>query len=497
MKKVILFVIDALASEVIVPAIHDGRLPHFADLMKHGILREECISIFPSITPAALSSIITGKYPVDTAVPGDYWYDQPTNTVNYIGGDFSAIMGEGLETFLEDFLANLNDQFLKADTLFEILENHGYSAACLNLFIHRGIHEYEVELPKPMNLLPLKASTQTVKGPSLLHLGDLHKIDLDDLDFSDIEGVSSRFGFQDNTTMAILKHLITQGKLPDFTVAYLPDNDWDSHELGPDNAIFTLEHIDAHLGDLFELKGGVKKFLDEHVVLIVGDHSQAPLVIDDNDRGINLTTILQDFRLVDAGKGWDQDDEIIACPNLRASLFYLNQIDEQRIHHIITRLLEDSRIDQVIWRGSLWEELDQGYYARTAEHGQLYFYKDDKSPMAYDFHGNGWTWQGDLATVDGQVTDGIISFENYPNAFERIKNILDLERSGDFWATAKPGYTFHLESMGYEQRGSHGALHRLDSTTSLFVAGHPEHVTVSEYPRIVDVAPLILELFDL
>lgn len=497
MKKVILFVIDALASDVVIPALEAGRLPNFAALAKHGTLRDKCISIFPSITPAALSSIITGKYPVDTAIPGDYWYDQPTNTVNYIGGDFSAIMGEGLETFLEDFLSNLNGRFLKADTLFEILENQEYSAACLNLFIHRGIHEYEVEIPKPMHLLPTDATTQTVKGPSLLHLGDLRKIDLDDLDFSDIEGISSRFGFQDNTTMAILKHLITQGKLPDFTVAYLPDNDWDSHELGPDNAVFTLEHVDTHLGELFELKGGIEKFLDEHVVLIVGDHSQSPLVMDDEDRGINLTDVLQTFNLVDAGQGWDKDDEIIACPNLRASLFYFSQIDEQRLHHVITRLLEDHRIDQVIWRGSLLQQLNQGYYVKTADHGQLYFYNDDKSPMAHDLHGNGWTWEGNLAVVDGCVSDGIITFPEYPNAFERIKNILDLERSGDLWATAKPGYTFHLESMEYEQRGSHGALHRLDSTTSLFVAGHPEHVTVPEYPRIVDVAPLILEMFDL
>jgi len=122
MKKVILFVIDALASNVLVPAIDDNLLPHFKALTQQGIFREKCISIFPSITPAALSSIITGQYPVKTEVPGDYWYDEDMDTVNYIGGDFSTIMGGGIETFLRDFLVNLNDRFLKVDTLFETLE---------------------------------------------------------------------------------------------------------------------------------------------------------------------------------------------------------------------------------------------------------------------------------------------------------------------------------------------------------------------------------------
>lgn len=331
----------------------------------------------------------------------------------------------------------------------------------------------------------------------MLHLGDLSKIELDEMDFSAIDGMSSRFGFQDNTTMAILKHLIKKDQLPDFTVAYLPDNDWDSHELGPDNAVFTLENVDTLLGDLFELKDGIENFLDEHMVVIVGDHSQSPLVMDDDERGINLTETLQDFNLVDAGHGWDKDNEIIACPNLRASLFYFSRIDETRFNRVADRLLEDSRIDQVIWRSSLLGTLEQGYYVKTAGDGQLYFYDDDDSPMAHDRHGNGWTWEGNLATVDGQVSGDVITFGTYPNAFERIKNILDLERSGDLWATAKPGYTFHLESMEYEQRGSHGALHRIDSTTSLFVAGHDDHIQVPEHPRIVDVAPLILHMFDL
>lgn len=496
MKKVILFVIDALSSEILIPAINEGRLPNFKALASHGILREECVSIFPSITPAALSSIITGKYPIDTEIPGDYWYDEPTNTVNYIGGDVSAIMGEGIETFLDDFLVNLNDRFLKADTLFETIENEGLTSACLNFFIHRGIHDYQIELPAPLNWIPILSKDRTIKGPSLLHLGDLNKIDLEKLDFSDIKGMSSRFGFQDDTTFAILKHLIQYNLLPDFTVAYLPDNDWDSHELGPDNAVFTLEHVDKRLDDLFDLAGGLPSFLESHTIFIVGDHAQTALVIDDEDRGINLTQILQDFNLVDAGHGWDKDNEIIACPNLRASIFYVNQVDETRFTEIVACLLGDARIDQVIWRETLEGISNHKYHVKTAA-GQLEFYDEPDSPMATDTYNNGWSWEGNLTCVDGHVEGECITFETYPNAFERLKNVLDLEHSGDLWATAKPGYTFCLESMEVEKRGSHGTLHKLDSITSLLIAGHEKSLDIPEHPRIVDIASMVLQVLNL
>ncbi len=494
MKKVILFVIDAFASEVFIPAIESGRLPNFKALASQGVLREACISIFPSITPACLSSIITGKYPVDTEVPGDYWYDETTNTVNYIGGDFSTIMGEGLQAFLDDFLMNLNDRFLKNETLFEVIENSGLKAACLNYFIHRGIHDYEIELPAPLNWIPIISKERKIKGPSLLHLGDLSQIDLESFDFSNLQGMSSRFGFQDDTTFAILKHLIQYQLLPDFTVAYLPDNDWDSHELGPDNAVFTLEHADKRLGELFDVLGGLSAFLEDHTILIVGDHAQTALVIDEGERGINLTEVLQDFKLVDAGHGWEEGDEIIACPNLRASIFYVNHLTKSRFTEVVDCLLIDDRIDQVIWR----EASDNRYYIKTAEDGQLSFYDDSQSPMATDTYGNGWSWAGNLACVDGQVDDdNHITFETYPNAFERLKNVLDLKHSGDLWATAKPGYTFSLESMEIEKRGSHGTLHRSDSITSLLVAGHEVTFDVPKNPRIVDVAPMILNMLGL
>ena len=74
MKKTVLIVVDAFASRVLIPAMNSGRLPNLLALAEAGTLETECVPVFPSITPAATSSIITGQYPSRHDVLGAYWY---------------------------------------------------------------------------------------------------------------------------------------------------------------------------------------------------------------------------------------------------------------------------------------------------------------------------------------------------------------------------------------------------------------------------------------
>jgi predicted AlkP superfamily pyrophosphatase or phosphodiesterase len=62
-KKVLLIVVDACTSRALAPALESGRLPHLRELAEAGKLYLDCAAIFPSITPAATASIITGCYP--------------------------------------------------------------------------------------------------------------------------------------------------------------------------------------------------------------------------------------------------------------------------------------------------------------------------------------------------------------------------------------------------------------------------------------------------
>src|SRR5690606_30504466 len=100
MKKVLLIIIDALASRVVVPALEQGKLPNFQRLVEAGVFVPECYSIFPSITPAATCSLCTGAYPFEHGISGAYWYDPAKDEVAYFGDDILAILNEGVSNYL-------------------------------------------------------------------------------------------------------------------------------------------------------------------------------------------------------------------------------------------------------------------------------------------------------------------------------------------------------------------------------------------------------------
>jgi len=65
MKKPELFIfgIDGACPSYIKEAISEGRLPNFKRLMDRGVFLEDCMTVFPSITPTCWSAISTGAPP--------------------------------------------------------------------------------------------------------------------------------------------------------------------------------------------------------------------------------------------------------------------------------------------------------------------------------------------------------------------------------------------------------------------------------------------------
>ena len=130
------------------------------------------VSIFPSITPAATSTIITGAYPAEHGIAGASWYDTARNEVAYYGDDFWVIAREGFGRFINDFLLRLNGDRLTAPTMFEMVERAGRRAACLNYLVFRGNVPHKVNIPGLIAALPGVPLTETIEGPSFLCLGD-------------------------------------------------------------------------------------------------------------------------------------------------------------------------------------------------------------------------------------------------------------------------------------------------------------------------------------
>jgi hypothetical protein len=279
--------------------------------------------------------------------------------------------------------------------------------------------------------------------------------------------------------------------LPDFTLAYLPDNDFTSHTKGPKAALAVVERVDNVLAKVFAALGGLDSLLESTAIVVTGDHSQSDLQDPKGTTGIELTEVLDGYSIVPTGDNWRGGDELMICPNMRAAQIYLRADYWSTRNDILRRLVEDVRIDQVIWR-----EAERRYAVLTRDRGQIDFELSGDGG-ARDEYGARWKWRGDLAALAAKVHDGTLAFTQYPNAFERIAASFDDRVSGDIWVTSRLGYEFQVTGTKVNRRASHGSLHIDDSTSPLVVAGGPKELLPPCMPRTVDVSPLCLSILGL
>lgn len=478
MKRVLCLIVDALASNVVNDAFDAGRLPNLRAIADRGV-RRDSTAVFPSVTPAATASLVTGEYPATHGIAGAHWIDEEAESVAYYGDDLWVILREGIDDFLNDFLVTLNYERLLVPGVFREVERSGRTAACINYLWFRGDHPHPVREPWLVRLMPGVSMESEVCGPKWLQLGDFVSGMPDGVEPTSAGGIRRRFGFNDERTLGTLRQLIDVG-LPDFTLAYLPDNDFESHDRGPREAVDVLERLDASLGELFEDCGGLDRLLETTAIVVTGDHSQSPLVNNEEDRAIELADVLDEFAVGAPGAYWTDADELLVCPNLRAAQLYARDDDVRE--RVVARLLEESRIDQVLRA----PDADGWFEVLTANRGELRFRRADDGLR--DAHGNAWACHGDLGAIDAESDGGRLVYRDYPNALERIEGGFG-PRSARLWVTARLGYEFRARGTAVHAAGSHGSLHRRDSTSPLLVAGHDD-VPVPESPRAVDVVPL-------
>ncbi|MGH9374494.1 MAG: alkaline phosphatase family protein [Vicinamibacterales bacterium] len=497
--KVLLLVIDAATPHVMCPAVRTGRLPVLQRLADAGTMLDSSVSIFPSITPAATTSIATGAYPAEHGIAGASWYDQAREEIAYYGDDFWVIAREGFGQFIRDFLLRLNGERLRAPTLFQMVERSGRTAACLNYLVFRGDHPHRVRIPGVMAALPGVPLAETVEGPSVLALGDfVGTPSAHGRKLREKGGPFHRFGMDDASTGSMLRDLFASGRLPDLTVAYFADNDYRSHEVGPHAALPVIERIDRMLGEAFDAAGGINRALADLCVVLTSDHGHCDVLPDAEQAAIRLDRLLGNFRQAELGKPWRDGDKLMICPNMRAAQIYLRAPVAGLVEQIAQDLLLDHRIDQVIWRtGHPNRELD-GYTVLSAR-GRLEFSKrPEGSDALADGFGGHWECRGDVDALDLQLDGSTLEFEQYPNAFERIAGILDLDQSGDLWVTARPGCEFEVPGGKAHVGGaSHGALHALDSFSPVILAGGPVRPRLPRHMRSIDIAPVCMELLGL
>ncbi|MGH9348208.1 MAG: alkaline phosphatase family protein [Vicinamibacterales bacterium] len=495
--KVLLVVIDAASPRVVCPAIQTGRLRNLQRVADAGGMHQGSVTIFPSITPAATSSIITGAYPVEHGIAGASWYDEAQNEVAYYGDDFWVIAKKGFGAFLRDFLVRLNGDRLKAPTLFELVERRGRRAACVNYLVYRGIVPHKVNVPWLLSFLPGVPFTETVNGPTVLCLGDFVTPRTRHGKVEDRGGLLHRFGMDDASSAQMLCELVAEGATGDLTVAYFADNDFRSHEVGPVRALPVVERVDRALGEVFDAAGGFERFVRGTCVIVTSDHGHCEILPDADRAVIRLDRVLSDLRQADLRRAWRDRDEIMICPNMRAAQIYLRQPAGVIVDRVSRAALADARVDLVLWRTQPATRSADTYNVES-QRGRLEFWRGEDGPAhARDAFGTGWSWRGDRAVLQLEVDGGVVESTEYPNAFERVACALDAPASGELWLTARPGCEFEVPGgKAHVGGGSHGALHALDSLSPVVVggAGAPK---LPRAMRSVDIAPLCMELVGL
>src|SRR6201995_3544112 len=147
-KKLILTYVDSLRTDMLRQAIEEGRAPSFGALVERGVLIEDCVSSFPSVTPVACSEMVTGVGADRHWISGMNWYHRLERPYVEYGSSLEATRAFGVFRALYDLVYNMNLAHLSPEvpTLFEELDDAGARTACTPYLLYRGRQRPAVSL---------------------------------------------------------------------------------------------------------------------------------------------------------------------------------------------------------------------------------------------------------------------------------------------------------------------------------------------------------------
>ena len=296
-KKLVLVVVDGMTPAAFERAIAGGRAPAMAFLAAEGGYRQ-ATSVFPSLTPVCLTSIVTGSGPGVHHIPSLVWWNREERRIVEYGSSLSALRAAGLSQSLVDTIFNMNARHLSRDavTVYEALEDAGLVAAAVNITCYRGRHRYLPTVP---------GLNRAAFGPRRFFFYGLFESDRTGAPFA---VRSRRAGSVDAYATAVGRWLVTRDGF-DFLAFYLSGYDFASHAGGPDGAEadLALEQADAAIGALLDAAGGPDEFLERYAVVLLSDHGQTRV-----ERASRLEEPLADVA-----------DEIVVAASNRAGQVYL------------------------------------------------------------------------------------------------------------------------------------------------------------------------------
>jgi predicted AlkP superfamily pyrophosphatase or phosphodiesterase len=487
-RKLVLCVIDAMAPEMLDRVIDSGAAPVLERLVAGGRYVPECVAAFPSVTPVCAASIVTGVGQDAHRIPAMNWFHREEQRYVEYGSSFRAAQRFGIARQLTDTVYNMNRVHLAAGTptVFESLDDQDVRTAGTTYLMYRGRHRHEPQRDTTLTRVASRLMRHPVMGPRELFYADIFASRR-----TNCRSGLGMPGVRDRHSGCVSSYLV-ENDLFDFLLLSLPDNDWYSHKYGPEAQVRSLAQADLQLARVMDAAGGVERFLEEHAVIAMADHSQAPITAT-----IALQDELEDLGVLGPARSSNRAEEprIAVCPSQRAAMVYaLHDSERDSIRALVeARALGMEGIDLVMWLERDAHENPREGVISSPEHGELRFRPGDS---VVDLRGGAWSVEGSLAAIDGAIEDGLLSTPSYPDALARVWSALTCPNSGEVLLSATPGYEFiDWGRQAHVGGGSHGSLHASDSLGALILNGVSLPDPEPRQWTIRDVAPLILDHF--
>jgi hypothetical protein len=501
-KKLILTYVDSLRTDMLRRAIRERRAPTFEALLERGVLVEDCVSSFPSVTPVASAEMVTGVGSDRHWISGMNWYHRLERRYVEYGSSLDATRAFGVFRSLYDLVYNMNLAHLspEVETLFESLDDAGARTACTPFLIYRGRHRHEVSLEglmrRAVDATKLKFRHHTW-GPGELFYGDLYASREVPCKSTSIPG--SRDGYAACCSVELMRE---DGF--DFLLLSLPDNDNYSHRHGPEASVESIAKADHCFAKLVEAAGGIDPFLEDHAVILLADHAQT-----DVHRGLPLAELLgHEWSVLQPSDDRPELAQLAVSPTGRAAHVYLLPGEGERAEPVAVaaRLSVIEGVDLVCWlqgedglplrreepgppAGGEWATVERGGETlRFRPGGELGDLRDGR-----------WELEGDTAVLAATVENGRLRSEEYPDPLARVWSALSAPHAGDFVVSLAPGFeAVDWGGVTHAGGGSHGSLHAGDSLGPLlFVGCGPESADEKDQWTLKDVVPAALEHFGL
>jgi predicted AlkP superfamily pyrophosphatase or phosphodiesterase len=262
---VLVIALDGVGDDELRAALRDGTAPNLRalvgaesgdpDLYEHAFAAPGVLSILPSTTMAAWSSVFSGEPPARTGVPGNEWFVREEMKF-YAPAPVSVT---GTEQAVEIYSDDLLGRAIRVPTIYE----------------RAGVRAY-VSL------------SQVHRGADLLTMPDLGA--LGDVVGSVARGLTDEsevsyeiYAELDRTAAESLVTSIRDHGLPDLLVAYFPGVDLYTHVANDpinDQRNYVRDVVDQAVGAVLD-EYRVRGALDSTFVVIVSDHGHTPVVNDD------------------------------------------------------------------------------------------------------------------------------------------------------------------------------------------------------------------------